>query len=132
MQKDSKIALAFCGTAIGLLFISVLVRGSTPQTPLQANSGISMENGIQIIDMTAKGGFSPSSITAKAGVPTELRVATNGTYDCSSTLVIPSLSYQKTLKPTGTETITISSEKATGTLNGTCGMGMYKFQIAFK
>lgn len=91
-----------------------------------------MENGIQIITLTAKGGFSPQSVEAQSGVPTELRVMTNGTYDCSSTLIIPALGYDEILKPTGTEVIAISADQAQGNLDGTCGMGMYNFEIAFK
>lgn len=86
----------------------------------------------QLIDITAKGGYSPRVVLAKAGVPTVLRVATNGTFDCSSSIVIPKLGYQKFLQPTGTEDIAISAEQAQGTLQGTCSMGMYNFQIKFQ
>jgi len=89
-------------------------------------------DGTQIIDISARGGYSPRLVTAKAGVPTVLRVATNGTFDCSASIVIPKLSYQKFLQPTGTEDIAISAEQAQGTLVGTCAMGMYSFQIRFE
>lgn len=91
-----------------------------------------MQDGVQVIDLAAKGGYSPRFIQAKAGVPTELRVTTEGTFDCSSSLVIPTLGYQKILEPTGVETIQISSDEASGTMQGTCGMGMYSFKIAFE
>jgi plastocyanin domain-containing protein len=132
MQKDSKTALIFCGVAVGMLVLFFALRNNNPSTVATGNEVISNENGTQIIELAAKGGFTPSFVEAKAGVPTELRVATNGTYDCSSTLVIPSLGYQATLKPTGTEAIPLTAAQAKGTLEGTCGMGMYKFQIAFK
>ncbi len=89
-------------------------------------------DGKQIIDMTAKSGYSPREVVAKAGVPTLLRITTSDTYDCSSTLVIPALSYQKSLQPSGIEEVSISAEQAHGTLHGTCGMGMYGFQIIFE
>lgn len=89
-------------------------------------------DGVQIIDITAKGGYSPRIVNAKAGIPTILRVSTSGTFDCSSSIVIPKLSYQKFLKPSGTEEIKISAEEATGTLQGLCSMGMYNFQIRFE
>ena len=85
----------------------------------------------QFIDITAKGGYSPRVVTAKAGMPTVLRVRTNGTFDCSASLVIPKLSYQKFLQPSGTEEITIAPDKAEGTMQGLCSMGMYNFQIKF-
>lgn len=89
-------------------------------------------DGKQIIDITAKGGYSPRAVTAKAGMPTVLRVRTNNTFDCSSSVVIPKLSYQKFLQPSGSEDIEISAEQAQGTLQGLCAMGMYNFQITFK
>ncbi len=132
MQKDSKTALIFCGAAVGLLVLFFALRNDGSSTVATDNGSVSTENGTQVIDLAAKGGYTPSFVEAKAGVPTELRVATNGTYDCSSSLIIPSLGYQAMLKPTGTETIALTAAQAQGTLEGTCGMGMYRFEIAFK
>ena len=87
--------------------------------------------GVQYVDITAKGGYSPRVIEAKAGMPTILRMKTSGTFDCSASLVIPKLSYQKFLQPSGTEEINIPSEQAQGTMQGLCSMGMYNFQIKF-
>ena len=89
-------------------------------------------DGKQFIDITAKGGYSPRVVTAKAGMPTVLRVQTNGTFDCSASLVIPKLSYQKFLQSSGTEEIIISPEAAQGTMKGLCSMGMYSFEIDFQ
>lgn len=131
MQKDTQTALLFCGIGVMLLVIFFSLRSSaSPQ--LTTDGAVSIENGVQIIDISAKGGFSPSIVQASAGIPTELRVATNGTYDCSSTLVIPALGYDETLSPTGTEVIALTAEQAQGTLEATCGMGMYKFEITFE
>src|SRR3989344_1756544 len=95
-------------------------------------TAVSVVGGKQTIDITAKGGYSPRIVVAKAGMPTVLRVSTRGTFDCSSSLVIPKLSYQKFLSPTGTEEIVISPEQAQGTMQGLCSMGMYNFQIKFQ
>ena len=95
-------------------------------------TAVSVVGGKQTIDITAKGGYSPRIVVAKAGMPTVLRVSTRGTFDCSSSLVIPKLSYQKFLSPTGTEEIAISAEQAQGTMQGLCSMGMYNFQIKFQ
>ncbi len=89
-------------------------------------------DGTQFIDVTAKGAYSPHIITATAGMPTILRVKTSGTFDCSSGLVIPKLSYQKFLQPSGTEEVVISPDEAQGTMQGLCSMGMYNFQIRFE
>ena len=95
-------------------------------------STVSLVDGKQIIDITAKGGFSPRFISAKSGIPTVLRVKTDGTFDCSASLVIPKLSYQKFLPSSGTEEIAIAPEQAQGTMRGLCGMGMYNFHIKFQ
>lgn len=95
-------------------------------------SAVSVVDGRQIIDISAKGGYSPRVVTARAGTPTTLRVRTNGTFDCSASLIIPRLSYQKFLQPSGIEEIMISPEQAQGTMQGLCSMGMYNFQIRFQ
>lgn len=97
----------------------------------EGTSAASVVDGTQYIDISAKGGYSPRIVTAKAGMPTVLRVKTSGTFDCSASLVIPKLSYQKFLQPSGTEEIAISPEQAQGTMQGLCAMGMYNFQIQF-
>lgn len=93
---------------------------------------VTIVDGIQVVNLTAKGGYFPRRVVAAAGIPTEILVTTDSTFDCSSALVIPSLSYRKNLLPTGKERIAISPEKATGTLRGTCSMGMYGFEIVFR
>ena len=130
MQKDTRTALLFCGVFVGLLVLTVALRTNMSGGTVTGEAIV--ENGRQTIDSAAKGGYTPNYIEAKAGVPTDLRVLTNGTYDCSSSILIPSLGYQKMLEATGVETVSLTAEQAQGTLEGTCGMGMYRFQIAFK
>ena len=90
-----------------------------------------IKDGVQYITINAKAGYSPKISTAKAGIPTKLIVKTNGTYDCSSSLVIHSIGFQKILAQTGEETIDIGIPKAGEPLQGVCGMGMYNFLINF-
>ena len=96
------------------------------------SSTVRIVDGKQFIDISAKGGYSPRVILARAGMPTTLRVKTNGTLDCSASLVIPKLSYQKFLQSSGTEEISVSPGQAQGTLQGLCSMGMYNFQVRFQ
>lgn len=88
-------------------------------------------DGVQIIDVTAKGGYNPRKSSAKAGIPTILRFNTKGTFDCSSSVRIPSLNIGKQLAITGTTEIDLGTPAA-GTLQGSCGMGMYPFEIEFQ
>ncbi len=91
-----------------------------------------IEDGVQYIDITAQGGYSPRVTKAQAGVPTIIRMKTQNTYDCSAALVIPDLKYQSFLSPTSVEEITVPADKAKGTLRGMCSMAMYHFQIDFE
>lgn len=105
---------------------------TTSQAVTAPANNVTVENGKQIVAISAKGGYSPRISEAKADTPTVLRVDTNGTFDCSSSLNLPSMNYQKNLPATGVTDIEIPAQKAGSTFEGLCGMGMYKFQIAFK
>ncbi len=89
-------------------------------------------DGKQIIEISVRGGYSPRKTIAKAGVPTVLKMKTNGTFDCSSSLMIPQLNYRKLLPSSGVENIEIPASEATGVFRGLCSMGMYNFEIDFE
>ena len=118
------------------IVVSVLLIGGAfwlaTQSGTAASGTATIVDGIQYVDISAKGGYSPRVVTATAGLPTVLRVQTSGTFDCSASLVIPKLSYQKFLQPSGVEEISISPEQAQGTMQGLCSMAMYNFQIRFE
>lgn len=90
-----------------------------------------MVDGTQIITINAKGGYQPNNSIAKAGVPTVIRFKTNGTFDCSASVRIPSMNINKVLPQSGQTDIDIGTPKI-GLLQGMCGMGMYPFQIDFQ
>ena len=89
------------------------------------------ENGIQVIRILARGGYRPRRISAAAGQPTRLEVETQGTYDCSSSLVIPSIGFQKQLPSTGITNIDVPAQPPGSQLHGLCAMGMFSFGIEF-
>lgn len=113
---------------IGIIFFGGSKSGNNSSEAVQ-NSEI--KDGIQYITINAKGGYSPKISMAKADIPTKLIVKTDGTYDCSASLVIRSLGFQKILSQTGEEVIDIGTPKAGQPLQGVCGMGMYNFQVRF-
>jgi plastocyanin domain-containing protein len=88
-------------------------------------------SGKQIIEIQAKGGYNPKQVTAKADVPTIIRMKTQGTFDCSSSLSLPSLGKRLTLQPTGTTDIEVPPQKTGTSLKGVCAMGMYSFAVNF-
>jgi plastocyanin domain-containing protein len=94
-------------------------------------NNVTLQDGKQFVEIRARGGYLPRVSTAKAGLPTVLRIDTNGTYDCSASIRIPSLNVLKTLPPTGTTDIELGTSTP-GILQGMCGMGMYPFEIDFQ
>jgi plastocyanin domain-containing protein len=96
-----------------------------------SGKNVTIENGVQVIEITAKGGYIPRTSIAKAGIPTILRFNTNSTFDCSSSVRIPSLNISKSLPLSGLTDINLPSSEV-GTLQGACGMGMYPFEVVFQ
>ena len=72
--------------------------------------------------------YSPSAITARAGVPTELTIRTNNTRGCTRTIVLSAFRVQKMLPATG-DTLIDLGRLEPGTYRYTCGMGMYSGSI---
>lgn len=105
--------------------------GDTKSAIAAPSTNVSTEQGKQIIEITAKGGYSPTKTIAKAGLPTILRVKTNNTFDCSSALRIKSLGYSKNLPASGTTDIEVPAQTAGSTLTALCSMGMYNFSVQF-
>lgn len=109
--------------------------GGSSASRAGGNAGVGeavIEDGVQYIDITARGGYSPRTTKAKAGVPTIIRMKTKNTYDCSAALVIPDIEYQSFLPNAGVTEIQVPAEKAQGTLRGMCSMAMYNFEINFE
>lgn len=127
-----KAALSILIGGIILAAVIVLAAARPPATTAPANvQNVSMENGTQVVRIDVRGGYQPRASTAKAGVPTVIRFVTNGTFDCSSFIRIPSLNISKTLPNSGQTDISLGTP-AVGTLQGMCGMGMYRFSIDFQ
>ena len=131
MQKNIVLSVA-----IGLLFIG----GAFYLTPEKQTDSVSVsttvsgnnveiKDGVQYVTINAKGGYSPKLSTIKPDMPTKLIVKTNGTYDCSSSLAIRSIGFQKILPATGEEIIDVGILAAGEKVQGVCIMGMYNFQI---
>ncbi len=100
-----------------------------PNVPSRDN--VSMVDGVQIINISVKGGYEPRSTVAKAGLPTVLRFTTNGAFDCSTAVRIPSLNLGENLPMSGTLDIPIGTSTP-GIMKGTCSMGMYGFEVDFQ
>jgi plastocyanin domain-containing protein len=131
-MKGIIISIIVAGAIIGgsiFLVSSGSASNGDAGTSAPANN-VSVVDGKQIVEIRAKGGYQPRKSSAKAGLPTLIRFDTSGTFDCSSSVRIASLGISRGLPQTGQTDIDIGISKA-GTLQGTCGMGMYPFEIDF-
>lgn len=139
MQSRTVIALIIGSMIIGFTYFIMTYeldtdtnRGNpSPAGKEATQDNVVMENGKQVINLSAKGGYQPRISIAKAGIPTILRVTTNNTFDCSSAIRIPSLKIAQNLTYSGVIDFDLGSPEP-GALDGMCSMGMYYFQIQFK
>lgn len=127
-MKANILAIIVAGGIIG----AALLYGTGAFTPEVASTeNVSTENGTQVITVTARDKYAPHLTAAKAGVPTVLRMETNGTLDCSLSLTIPSIGYRQMLPTTGTTDIPLPAQQAGATVRGICAMGMKNFAVQF-
>lgn len=129
MNKTASIIITLALViGIGIVFLGQSNNNSDSTTGSAQN--VEIRDGVQYVTINARGGYSPKVSKAQANIPTKLIVKTNGTYDCSASLVIRSIGFQKILAQTGEEVIDLGTPQA-GTLQGLCSMGMYNFAVNF-
>nr|MCH9767934.1 heavy metal translocating P-type ATPase [Actinomycetes bacterium] len=80
-------------------------------------------SGVQEVDVTVKGGYSPAVIRVTEGVPLRLRFDRQESGDCTSRVVFPDFGASKTLPAFGTATLEFTPDK-TGEFDFACGMNM--------
>lgn len=136
--KTAGIVVIFFGifnlyNAFNLINLNILniFKQETVSVSMVVSSNVSNVDGVQIITIQANGGYSPQVTNAKADVSTVIRFVTSNAFDCSRSVRLASLNINKVLPQTGTTDIDIGTQSA-GTFRGTCGMGMYSFEIEFK
>lgn len=131
MQKNLIVAV---GVGVLIILGALFMRGDRADTtkvaPTDITSNVSMEGEKQVVTIGAKGGYLPEVSVAKAGIPTIVRFNTTGTFDCSASVSIPGRDVSQVLPQTGTTDIDIGINEK-GPLEGSCGMGMYPFEIEF-
>ena len=98
------------------------------QTNSGNSAGVNVENGKQIINMeVVNSGYVPNYFTVKKGVPVKWIIDGKNVFGCQGYLVVPSLSVSKALNE-GQNLIEFTPME-TGTINFSCGMGMYRGRI---
>ncbi len=129
MQKNIIISIIISIALIGGTLYYISNRSTFSSGEVMQTQNVEIVDGVQYVTITAKGGYSPRLTEIKGGLPTKLVVKTNGTYDCSLSLVVRSVGFQKILQSTGEEIIDLGILKTGEEVQGVCGMGMYSFQI---
>jgi len=119
--------LVLNGSSFTLAGVWREVTKATAATPVAAPPVAA--DGVQRIVINAHpSGYSPSSVTARAGVPTMLTLRTQNNLGCTRTIVMASFGIQKLLPATGDTEVDLGTLKP-GTYRYTCGMGMYSGSI---
>ena len=113
-----------------LIFATIIIFWDGSNSISEKN--VEIKDGIQYVEIDAKGGYNPNISIAKAGIPTKLIMNTSGTFDCSAALLIKSINYQNILPQNGKTEIDIGTWESGKTMQGLCSMGMYNFQIKFE
>lgn len=131
MQKNTIISITASVALILMTLYFISDKSIFTDGEVVQSQNVEVRDGVQYVTITAKGGYSPRVTKIKGGLPTMLVVKTDGTYDCSASLVIRSMDFQKILQPTGEEIIDLGTPKSGEKVQGVCGMGMYNFVINF-
>ena len=90
--------------------------------PQQASSA-QQRGGIQEIDITVKGGYSPNLIRVREGVPLRVHFDRQESGDCTSRVVFADFGASKSLPAFGTATLEFTPDKV-GEFDFACGMNM--------
>ena len=117
-------SLVSLGAPVTAQTIAASLGGRAAATAVTAPAP-ALSNGTQVLHIDAEsGGYSPSTIAAKAGVPTKLVIRTQDTRSCIVYTVFPSLGLQTALPTTGETEIDLGT-LAAGEIPISCSMGMY-------
>ena len=130
-MKTITLSIIIAAFLIGGAMIFTWGKQNSNNTDLQAGNNVIMVDGKQVITINAKGGYFPRVTAAKADTPTVIKMNTQGTFDCSSAISIPSLGYRNNLPPSGETLIDVPPQKSGTVMRGLCAMGMYNFSINF-
>ena len=87
-----------------------------------------LADGVQVIKVTVKGGYSPDVIQVVPGVPVRLLFDRQESGDCSSRVVFPDFKINQTLPSFETTAVAFLPEKP-GEYEFACGMGMHHGRI---
>ena len=94
----------------------------------EAVSAAGVAGGLQVVDVTVKGGYQPAAIVAEAGRPLRLNFTRREASLCGEEVVLPDFGRRAHL-PEGQAVAVEILPPAPGEYEFTCGMNMYKGKI---
>ena len=87
--------------------------------------------GIQVVDVTVRGGYQPAAIVAEAGRPLRLNFTRRESTPCGEEVVLSEFGRRAHLPEDRAVAIEVTPERP-GEYEFTCGMNMYKGKIIVK
>ena len=104
--------------------------GPAQQQADDASAAPGTADGDNVVTVQVKnGGYFPDTVYAKAGKPIRLRLVSSEVYTCALSFVIPSLNFQRELKPSGVALIDIPAQASGTKIPFSCSMGMFTGDI---
>lgn len=97
----------------------------------QVVSAVSSSAGVQEVDITVKGGYSPDVIEVERGKPVQLHFYRDEEASCSEEILFPDFSIRRELPAFQTTLIELLPQQA-GRFEFTCGMGMLRGSLLVK
>ena len=114
-------------TGIGLALIA-FVAWFFFMAPHRSATATSSAAGVQEVDITVKGGYSPNLIEVKKGQPVQLNFYRDEASSCSEELLFPEFSIRRDLPAFQTTSIEFLPKEA-GRFEFTCGMHMLRGSV---
>ncbi len=93
MQKNTIISIIISVALIGGTLYFISDRSVSSGGEVAQSQNVEIRDGVQYVTIAAKRGYPPRVTEIKGGLPTKLVVKTDGTYDCSASLVVRSVSF---------------------------------------
>jgi plastocyanin domain-containing protein len=84
--------------------------------------------GVQVVDVTVKGGYQPASIVVEAGRPVRLNFTRRESTPCGEDVVLPEFGRRAHLPEDKTVAVEVTPLRP-GEYEFTCGMNMYKGRL---
>jgi plastocyanin domain-containing protein len=120
---DSSQISVIIGGAAAIIFVIWFFFGSREKVAAAVT-----ETGLQEINVTVKGGYSPDVIVVREGVPVRLNFYRDETASCSEKVIFGDFGIARDLPPFRTTAVEFTPDK-TGEFTFTCGMNMLRGKL---